>query len=928
MTLQPLKAVIHADVMDIDGRTVSAKAGLPVRHLAEYLGVQSDDCKIGFAVRLNLLIGKIRLYAKVLGQMAHRRIKYRLVREEVDYQWFQKNGKWGYERIIRDQEELRDQLVWEQVEPMQLSLAVGQGRYRLELFARDNATLLTSFRFVAGEQLVGKSDTPDAVKVTLDRQEYQAGDIAQLTVTSPYPGQASLVLANSSIHGVRNFPLTEVDSQEHTLEIPVTSDWGAGVYALVTVYRPGHEQKKGADRAVGLVWLNVDPEEQRLEVAINSPDQIRPRQTLQVPVAVKGAERGQTVRLTLAAVDDGVLQLTGFVAPDPLAWFFDKQQLGVEIRDLYGQLIIPPDSKPLNFRTGAGEQGLRGAPESNVRVVSIFSGAVQAGEDGIALVPLEIPDFNGRLRLMAVAWSKEKLGSASRDLQINDPVVVSVALPRYLAQGDQSNIQLLLENIDGPAGEYQIAWKAEGAVAMEPETTEASENTASAAAIRLAPGKRQNINFPVYADNIGKGSLRVDVSGPDGYSYTGDFPLNVRGKYLPSLSRSYAKLDPGAVVTLDKETISGLFPATAEVALSISSAPNLDVAGVLAQLDRYPHGCLEQLTSRAMPLLYANLLAEGFAYPLDKELPGRVQEAVDRILQKQLGEGSFSLWTENGDAQPWLSAYAMDFLQRAREKGYAVPDYFYKKGVQWLTDLVKRTHDPEEKQLAALAYAHWVLVRAGQGRHEDARYLFDTWFSKISSPLAKAQLAGALSLLGDQGRAVKGLRAALLPSSDTFLSSWRSYGSRLRDLAGIIHIIAESGTHQADPAPAWEELTRLLGKKRYLSTQEQAWLIMAALTLEQSGPLDVEITEVEKKEEKTPEKNTTFFSLQRDGASLLSNPVTIRNKGTAPVWIVTVVQGAPIDEPEPLEHGFTIWREWYSTSGSAGSGLKFSSPAG
>ncbi|MCW5211078.1 hypothetical protein VU03_05095, partial [Desulfobulbus sp. N3] len=208
-------------------------------------------------------------------------------------------------------------------------------------------------------------------------------------------------------------------------------------------------------------------------------------------------------------------------------------------------------------------------------------------------------------------------------------------------------------------------------------------------------------------------------------------------------------------VILNKETLSGLFPETAKVALSISSSPNLDVPGLLGQLDRYPYGCLEQLTSRAMPLLSANILAERFAAPVDKELPGRVQEAIDRILQKQLGEGSFSLWSDSGRTAPWLSAYALDFLSRAQEKGYVVPEYFYKKGMQWLIDQVKNANNPQVQQLAPLAYAHWVLARTGQGRHEDARYLFDTWFQKIPSPLSgpACRSLGPLrrSKSGDQG---------------------------------------------------------------------------------------------------------------------------------------------------------------------------------
>jgi hypothetical protein len=347
-----------------------------------------------------------------------------------------------------------------------------------------------------------------------------------------------------------------------------------------------------------------------------------------------------------------------------------------------------------------------------------------------------------------------------------------------------------------------------------------------------------------------------------------------------------------------------------------------------------------------MPLLYANQLAERFAYPADKNLPDRVQGAIDLILQKQRGEGSFGLWSDSDDEEPWLSAYAMDFLGRAREKGFAVPDYFYKKGLDWLTDEVKHS-DRKDKHLETLAYAHWVLARAGQARHEDARYLFDTRFDKISSPLAQAQLAGTLALLGDQERAMKGLQAALR-SADTEAASWWSYGSRLRDLAAIISVLDETGLTQVDPASAWQELTGQLSKRKYFSTQEQAALIMAALTLDKGQPLDLEITEASPapqenkpeaespsllgrflsamnlgsdtpKEEAAPavteKKESSFFSLSRSGDTLLDQPVTLRNKGQVAVWAVLTVQGAPTNEPPPMENGFTIQRTWRTTSG-------------
>jgi hypothetical protein len=252
------------------------------------------------------------------------------------------------------------------------------------------------------------------------------------------------------------------------------------------------------------------------------------------------------------------------------------------------------------------------------------------------------------------------------------------------------------------------------------------------------------------------------------------------------------------------------------------------------------------------------------------------------------------------------------------------------------------------------------LARAGQGRHEDARYLFDTWFQQMTSPLAQAHIAGALALFGDQKRAVKGLQKALQSAQTESVFSWQNYGSRLRDLAAVISIIADAKVAQADPAPAWQELTRLVGKDQYLSTQEQTWLIMAAMTLDRGGPLDLDVAgaavkeNVKEKSGKTSEKKkdslldrfmaalhlgsgdsaapedynkqgreetassekqTGFFALQREGAELLTSPVAVKNKGTAAVWAVITVQGSPINEPPSMENGFTVQRQWYSTGG-------------
>jgi uncharacterized protein YfaS (alpha-2-macroglobulin family) len=755
--------------------------------------------------------------------------------------------------------------------------------------------LLTNHRFLSGNQLYGTGNTPDAVQIQLDQSQYKPGDIAKLKITAPYKGAASLVLASNSLHSIKNFQL---DSTSHELEIQIDKDWGGGTYALVTVYRPGQRNNKGAGRAVGLVWISIDPVSHRLDLEMNIPERVRPRQPIDIPISVQNGTAGDEINLTLSAVDDGVLQMTRFTTPDPIKYFFGKQRLGTEIRDLYGRLITAPNGKPIILRQGAGDSARRGVPETNVRVVSLFSGVVKVGTDGFVTVPLTLPDFNGRLRLMAVAWSKHKLGSAAEQLSVSDPVVVSPSLPRFLARNDMATINLLLQNIDGPEGNYKVKIKASGALGI---------NGQDSATLNLTKGKRHSLDFHIKAENLGHGQLQFQVNGPDGYQYSGDFPLNVRGRYLPLLQRTFHKIDPGESLTIDGDLIAGLYPETATVDASFSSSPNLDVPGILGQLDRYPYGCLEQLTSRAMPLLYANELAGRWDYPIDNALHGRIQEAIELIFQKQRSDGSFGLWSYRSHEEPWLSAYAMDFFTRARATGFQTSDYLYNKGMQWLAKSASSTKDPDVDNLNALTYAHYVLARAGQGKPEDARYLFDNYLEKIPSALGVAHIAGALSLQGDTIRAITGFAKALTMEGTT-KSYWHSYGSPLRDNAGIIHVLHESGKDLGDPASLWDRLVRKLAGEKYLSTQEQAWLVMAALTLDKNEPLQLTVNGV------SDETKKDFFLLHRENGSIITGS-TIQNKGKSPVWAVVTVQGTASGELPPVANRFGIERKWLTLSG-------------
>ena len=192
-------------------------------------------------------------------------------------------------------------------------------------------------------------------------------------------------------------------------------------------------------RAIGVKWLAVDPGARKLAVSLGTVAKTQPRQTLSIPVSVTGLPPATDAYVMVAAVDLGILNLTNYKAPDPEAWFFGQRQLGIELRDLYGRLIDGSLGATGKLRTGGdgAQMTANGSPPTE-KLVAFFSGPVRLDADGKATIDFDIPQFNGTVRVMTVAWTKDAVGHATSDVIVRDPIVVTAsaaALPDARRQG-------------------------------------------------------------------------------------------------------------------------------------------------------------------------------------------------------------------------------------------------------------------------------------------------------------------------------------------------------------------------------------------------------------------------------------------------------------------------------------------------------------
>jgi uncharacterized protein YfaS (alpha-2-macroglobulin family) len=871
-----LQVQLSATINDPAGRGVEADTTIPVRPATPLIGISEDfsDDSVNEGAQAGFRIVAVGPDGKRVAMP----VQIRLVRQEPDWRLVVNNGQASYETVWQDEPVAsRDVTLPATGAPFAISRALPFGRYRLQVLQASGGLAASSVIFYSGWAVGDNPDVPARVSVRADRKTYQPGDTATIHVEAPFAGPATVLVMTDRVKRLIDLTPTR---PAFDVTVPVGADWGPGAYIGVHVFRPGGQDGKTApERAIGLTWVAIDPTARTLPLSIDAVPLDRPRTTATVQVhTAPGAW------VTLATVDEGILGLTQFETPDPLGHYFGQRVLGVGIHDDWARLLTPAGAANTILRqgAGAGEQGATG-PIPQV-IVSLFAGPVQAGPDGIARVSVPLPDFDGELRLMAVGWDGPKTGSASQDITVRDPLIAEPLLPRFLAPGDQAQVGILLQNLELPAGMVSLHLTASGAVSLaggEPGP------------VTLAPQARLVVPVQLTANGAGIGRLSFTVDGPGGFKATHVTFISVHPARSPIAQVTPLTIAAGGSQTIGPDS-SAFVPGTWTAEARFGLGVRYDAAALVRALAAYPLDCLEQLTSRGLPLA---MLRQGAG----ADRAGQLETVTEAVLDRQRYDGAFGLWSATDDAQPWLTAYATDFLLRARNAGAAVPPTSISGALGWLTtEVATPPQSPSDK--AAQAYALYVLALAGQAPAGAIRVAADG-IGQEPTPLARAQIAAALAQLGEAARA----RAAF---GDVLGNPGRQdwypdYGSALRDQFATAVLVEESGLLPNRLPAIRAALPGSNLNPDALNTQEQAWGGAAAAALGASAqPVSV-----------------VADGRKLGPAQTVSLPITgmttVANPGSNPLPGSLTVQGVPVTPPVAAKAGMLVKRQFFALDGTA-----------
>ncbi len=792
--------------------------------------------------------------------------RYSLVREDRNYYWtYDENSGWEWHYDPMEYEVFSGQLKFDGAQATRIATPVQWGNYRLEVYSPQNQ-LLSTYRFRTSWYWWGNSAEesglkPDQVRMTFRDGSYQQGQTAHLLLTPPTDGLATITVeTNEEILWISQ---QQVASAGSDIDIPVEKDWFRhDIYVTATVLAPGDMKHSVAPkRAFGFVNLPLKRKDADLNVTIEAPERVESGRDVEarVKISAPGGVPDNTY-VTLAAVDIGVLNITRYKTPNPGAYFYAARRYDVDYYDIYGRIIENAGYDYIQQRFGgdfveSDAELARGGkqPDSDVKIMSWQSAPVKVTADGSATFTLPVPEFNGRVRWMAVVYADQSYGAAQAETRVADKVVVQLSKPRFLAPGDSAEISLDVSNqSDGPL-DLNIAVQVGGVLAAQPLTQTVS----------LADKAKQTFKFNVAATASGRGTLQLKVNSDKGspeLDLERDWFIDVRSAYPAVTRKEQVIIEPGTswVPGLD---MTDLAAASVQGRMVLSLQPPIDVNSHLHALLHYPYGCTEQSTSSGYPWVLVTpenaakmgLLAEieqQFKQPYSNQFrKQQIEKAVARLLPRQVSSGGFGYWTAD-EENFWLTAYVSDFLTDAQAVGAKVPHETLKKALDRLqryvrgnTSVTYRYSDNNEYySFATRSYAAYVLAKAKQLSLSDLRRFHDQIKTQNlkQSILPWVQLAAAFEASGDSKRADQCYEKAktLAVSEERY---YGTYGSTLRDLALSYAIMAAAGHHDSQLLLQLFDQTK---QRSWLSTQERNALFRAAVAAGQAddGHLEALLT--------------------------------------------------------------------------------------
>ena len=769
------------------------------------------------------------------------------------------------------------------------------GRYLMLVKDTESGHTTGTMFYVDWPASRGRADRRDPSGLTMlsfttDKPTYQVGEKAAVTIPSSSEGRVLVSIENGTKVIQREWVKTS-DKEDTKYSFTITEEMNPNVYIFATLLQPHAQTANDLPiRMYGVQSIDVEDKDSRLTPVIAMPNELQPEKEFSISISEK-AKKPMTY--TLAIVDEGLLDLTGFRTPNAWSHFFAKEALGVRTWDLYNRVLGANTGMFGTLLSIGGDEALKASSDKVNRFKPIvrFMGpfTVKAGETKTHKVKL--PPYVGSVRVMVVAGGEGAYGSAEKTVAVNNPLMTLSTLPRVMGPNEEVWLPVTVFAMDNSVRNVQVSIETDGLLKPQDGTNQT---------IQFDKIGDQLVYFKLKAGTkTGAEQVRIKATG-GGQTATETIDIGIRNPNPPIVLSDAQMIDANssAQLSIAMDEVG----ANDWAKLELSRLPNINFNKNIDFLLSYPHDCTEQLVSQAFPLLYINELTE-----LDVDQKKQMTEKVDQVIKtlatRQLSDGGFMYWSGNNYASEWTSTYTGHFLTEAKNKGYNVSDNVLSRWVQFQTKLSNnwsRTVSYQSYYSISMtelqqAYSLYSLALSGQpqlGAMNRMREINDL------SLQAKWRLAAAYALTGRKEVANE-LVFNVNDKVDNYNFNNDTYGSAARDEAMIMETYL-----LLDKTDKALELAQSVAKELssdYISTQTAAYGLIAMSQLaEKMGKTNIGIDWT--LNGKAMDKVSTSQPLhQVDIVPKQQIDISINNKGTGKIYAQLIGRTQPIGDVELSE---------------------------